>query len=559
MVLGLVMVWLIPPFQKADEIIHLQNVSSMFSGQNWSIQKRFLSLPEKLKGVDISHRYERKFEDSRLWEKDFDKALVTFGYNTNVKSFITYFPAEIGVWIGSLFPYPVMALYLGRMAGLILFLICIWVALKIIDKKYAGLVMAYAMIPMVVHQVTEVSYDVFLLCLAPLILAVFVKTLRQAQGNNWKLLISLIALTALFVMVKPGYYPMVLLVVIVLWQKYKLYLIKKPWIIGLFVLLSVPIVLKFVGFLDSNANWSGNQVEILRRDPVIVFRIVVDTWEAKRDFYLQGMMGYFGWLDYQYEFGQFLVIFGLIVSIITSVISKNKKAVVDWLGWVIIGGIVFGTYLLIEMGMWMQWTAVGSTVVEGVQGRYLLPLVPLFLFWIVQFWLLVGKKRANIIALGLGLLIVGLGTVDKINKRYYDNSSNFANKDEYKKNIEEPKYISSKDKLTKYFHTSETDVVGGFEFVVNKNNNDNLIKVPYRYAIKDGECNKELSWGYLDVDKINKGNIYLQKIDYLKPGFADICFEIEPIVKKETEKYFDFVESNDEVLLRLLFVSNEIK
>ena len=41
--------------------------------------------------------------------------------------------------------------------------------------------------------------------------------------------------------------------------------------------------------------------------------------------------------------------------------------------------IVVGTALLIIGAMYISWTGVGAEVVEGVQGRYFIPLLPLLL------------------------------------------------------------------------------------------------------------------------------------------------------------------------------------
>jgi uncharacterized membrane protein len=567
-VLGLVMVWYIPPFQKADEVVHFKNVATAVVGRSGMIQKRFLEYPEKLNTNTVAFRYDVKSNNRRVWEKFDDKELVSFSFFNSWNNYIDYFPVEIGVWLGSLTPYPAMSLYLGRLSGLILFLVCIWFSLKIIPKRYSGLIIAYSIIPMVIHQVTEVSYDVFLLCLAPLILSIFLRVLKS--DVYWKLFLWLVVLSILFVLVKPGYNPVLLLIPIILWIKFRSLIISKPWIISIAMFLMIPVVLKFISYLSNNVSSvhdlvNGNyQLEIIKHDPIQILRIVSDTWEAKRDFYLKGMMGFFGWLDYEFDLYQYLIVIGTIVVFVASVIRRVKEPVIDWVGWLIIGGIIIGTYILIEMGFLMQWTVVGSTVVEGVQGRYLLPLLPLLLFWVSQFWLLVGKKRANVIMLSLVVIVLISGMVDKVYKRYYDLSDNFSNKDDIVKQVKDindgvasATYVSSKEKFSRLIHTSDNDVVGGFELALNKKSED-LIKVPYRYSIKDSECKKELSWGYLDLNKINKEKIYLQKIGYLKPGFNDLCFEIEPIIVNNKEKYFEYVAIEGEPLVRFLYISSEV-
>lgn len=559
-IMGLVMVWYVPPFQKADEVTHFKTASVLVGGRSEMIQKRFVDLVDKLNVSKVAFKSEKRFDSSRLWERDGNKDFVVFGYLTNWKSYISYFPVEIGVWLGSYSPYPVMPLYIGRMAGLILFLICIGLSQIIIPKKYFGLIMAYAIIPMVIHQATEVSYDVFLLCLAPLILSVFFKTSENKYYWKWFVLLSV--LIFLFISVKPGYYLMILLLLIVLWNKYKNKIIDRPWIASVAIFALVPIMIYFAKFLGSNVS-GVYQFEILKHDPLYLFRIMNETWIAQREFYIKSMLGYFGWLDYQFDTYQYLLIFGVMVAFLVKVISKIKKPVIDWFGWILIGLIILGTYVLIEMGMFMQWTKVGSMVVDGVQGRYLLPLVPLLFFWITQFFVLLGKKKAKIVVFVLVGVILVSGMVDKIYYRYYDVSDNFKNKDELinrlqnaDKNNETKTYVSSINKLSINFHIGDSDVVGGFEMVTERKGN--MISIPFRYSIKDEDCSRELAWGYLDNAKLNKDNIYLQKFDELKLGYRDICFEIEPIVIDGNEKYFDYVKIEDEPLVRLMFISSEV-
>jgi len=577
--MGLVMVWYIPPFQKPDEIVHFQNVAVIVGGKTWSIENRFVDLPVRLKALEISHRFENKFDSKRVWEKDVNKAISVFGYNITWKSYISYFPVEIGMWIGSLTPYPVLALYFGRMMGLILFLFCVWLSLKLIPMKYSGLVVAYALIPMVIHQVTEVSYDGLLLCLAPLILSVFLKILRpirqaqdkQAQGKLWKWFGLLTVLILLFVTVKSGYYLMLFLLPILIWNKYRNEIIDRPWIVSVVMFLMIPVIIIFINFLNNNVGGGtsglvngGYQLEILKRDPILIVKILADTWEAKMDFYIKGMFGYFGWLDYEFDLYQYLIVAGMIMAFLINVIISIKRPVVGWFGLIVTGLIIVGTYVLIEFGFFMQWTVVGSQIIEGVQGRYLLPLVPLLLFWITQFFVLVGKKRSKMIVFAMCGFVLMSGMIDKIFYRYYDLSTNFRNVDEmFKalKDADEQKlkktYLSSNKKMSINFHTSDGDVLGGFDVITERNNN--MIVVPYRYSIKDKNCTHELIWGYIDSSKLNKDNLYAQIFDGLKLGYRDICLEIEPIVVDGEQKYFDYVLVEEEPLIKLKFLISEIK
>lgn len=567
--MGLVMTWYVPPFQKADEILHFENVAVLTQGGKGKIQSRFVNLPLKLKSREIAFKYERKVGDQQIWEKDQDKNLVYFNYQASLHNYISYFPVEVGVWLGSLSPYPALALYLGRFIGLVSFLICLWLSLRIIPKKYSKIIWAYAIIPMTIHQVTEVSYDVLLLCLTPLILAIFIKIIKSTK-NFWKWTVLLSSLVLIFVLVKSGYYLMVVVVPIIFWRKYKDELIKRPWVVAIVGLLLIPIVIYFGRFLMNNVNSNSSdlingsyQLEIIEHDPWQLVKIMDNTWKSKQVFYLKGVLGYFGWLDYELDLNQYLIVALVIISCLINTTVNLRKSILGWGGWLLMGLIIWGTYFLIEIGFLIQWTAVGLGMVEGVQGRYLLPLMPLVFFWITQFFLLLGKDRAKVFIFSVIMMVLVFSMVDKIFYRYNDLSDNFRNKDEVASQIREANqqkleqnFLSSRKKLTINFHVSDGDILGGFEMATERH--DNKITVPYRYSIKDKDCSRELSWGYLDSTKLNKENAYLQKIDQLKLGYRDICFEIEPIVNDNNQKYFDYIVIDDEPVVRLKFISSKV-
>jgi uncharacterized membrane protein len=98
---------------------------------------------------------------------------------------------------------------------------------------------------------------------------------------------------------------------------------------------------------------------------------------------LEGITNYlmlfnFGWLSYSSNGVGFLYLFFLgSVSIFfpRELLQKLRTRLGSFI-------LILGIYTAIELSMYLTWTPVGSTIINGVQGRYFigfLPLIPLAL------------------------------------------------------------------------------------------------------------------------------------------------------------------------------------
>lgn len=370
-------------------------------------------------------------------------------------------------------------------------------------------------------------------------------------------------------MVKPGYYLVVLLPMIVLWMKTKKYILKKPVIMAAIVLMIVIGGALFVKKMMISTGYNGEklisgkyQMKILKQDPGYFTKVLADTWEAKRVFYIESSLGYFGWLDYRYDLYGYLLVFGLFLYLCSHSFGLVKKNILDWLSIIMVLGMVIGSYVLIHFMFWLYWTEVGSSVVEGVQGRYLLPLMPFLIWLLLEIKLKLGQDKIKMIFLSLLLLLIGIDTYEIIYKRYYDFSKNIVNANELAEGIqnlkdeEEPlEKIDSRNKMVKYFDTSWEDKVIGFQIAIEKD--DGLIRVPYRYKVMDEEGKKVLLSGYLTQKKLQDNGVYETTFDKaFEPKGKVVALVIEPVVLDEKEKYFSYLSLYDEIQGRLLFIKS---
>jgi len=566
-ILGLFQVFTVPPFQKPDEVIHFKYSSAIAVNDRWLNQSRYMNFPDKVDALKLAHKFEEKFMVENVFYKDESEAKEILPYDKNWNSYITYFPSYLGVWLGGLTDYPAWAFYGGRLFGFIFFGLCLIISAKLVGK-YKWMIYGYAVLPMVLQQVTIVGYDVMLFSLSPILFGLTVNLLEN-EKINWKLLAGLVMATLLYVLVKPGYYLVVLLPLMVIWLKTKKYILKKPVIMAGIALVIVVAGALFVRKMMVSTGYNGEklisgkyQMEILRHDPGYFINVLAETWKAKRVFYIESSLGYFGWLDYRYDLYGYLLVFGLFIYLCSQSFGLVKKNILDWLSLGLVAGMVLGTYVLIHFMFWLYWTEVGSSVVEGVQGRYLLPLIPFLIWLLLEIKLKLDEDKIKIIFLGILLLLIGIDTYEIIYKRYYDFSKNIVNANELAEGIqnlkdeEEPlERISSKTKMVKYFDTSWEDKVIGFQVAIEKE--DGLIRVPYRYKIMDEEGKKVLLSGYLTQKKLQDNGVYETTFDKVfEPKGKVVALVIEPVVLDEKENYFSYLSLYDEIEARLLFIKS---
>lgn len=169
LILGFVFIFLVPPFQKPDSGFHYYNAYSVLSngcvynsGSDgyMNIPKDVYEFPDKLFKDKIAFHYQYKFPKSLLDNKylSSSKEFVIFKKECVKFGLISYLPNIIGLKIGG--SNLLVGFYLSRLVGFLIFLCMLIVSINIVGKYYP-LVIAFSVIPMVIHQVTAVSYDSF--------------------------------------------------------------------------------------------------------------------------------------------------------------------------------------------------------------------------------------------------------------------------------------------------------------------------------------------------------------------------------------------------------------
>ncbi len=186
---SLIFTFVVPPFQKPDENVKFYRTVALADGQLFchvndkgekvlSIPRKYYELPILFKTDEIKNNSDRKFSVNI---SDLRTQLNKLGHEAieTSKGCISYFvgfiPNTIGFLIGAPFNDPLIQFYLGRIAGLVLFLLVFGYAVKIIPQPFQIILYLYGILPMILHQVTAYNEDVLFFSMVPLVFSYFVK------------------------------------------------------------------------------------------------------------------------------------------------------------------------------------------------------------------------------------------------------------------------------------------------------------------------------------------------------------------------------------------------
>ena len=427
LIFGLSLSFITPPLWGADEAVHFFRAWQISNGEisqskvtingqssdAGSVPSSFVrlnalknkdnadSVPGTGKQVDSRKEY---FNISKTPVKNDTRAANPFP--KTIYSPVVYFAPAMGIYISHFFnPTAITMLMSARIATLILYVLLASLALYVLRKSAVKwLVFIIALLPMSLYQASVVSPDSLLLGLSLILFSILYATMYENHQINKKE-IGLVVLTAcLITLIKAPYLPLIFL----------LLLLKLPRSISprkkLFIKIGIPILCTLVavasvmsvkGVITSTLPLPNinifSQLHGIFTNPfhylyTLANSIVVLDWVPQ-------IIGLFG-ASFIYMPG--IVIQILLVSLFmtTFVDTKENTSDIDeadihsamiYIGFSLIAALAIITTL------YLTWTPVSAKLVQGIQGRYFLPIIVFFLFGLRKLTgsrLLISKRSA---------------------------------------------------------------------------------------------------------------------------------------------------------------------
>jgi uncharacterized membrane protein len=319
-----------------------------------------------------------------------------------------YFPQTAGIGIGRWLSQPIIVqFYLGRLFNLLVWLFLSYLAIKIAPSS-KWLLLLLALTPTSLLQSSSLSADALTNGLSVLLIA---SVLRCAYGEREeKMLVAVTCLLSLLVAVSKAYFGLVLLFLLIVKRQQEVG--NRYWpIFATLLAVTAPAVFLWFQWMKNYAAFQvgvspGEQLSFLLRHPAGYLSTLGHTVMLNGGYYVESFSGRLGHFSLSLPLWIALLHAGVLALV--AVLDNTRSVVMMGIEKVLLAVVFLLSSLWVFTSQYLSWTRVGSPLIEGVQGRYFIPLAPLFflLFYNNRFTLgLHAKKIHSAVALYTVLLL----------------------------------------------------------------------------------------------------------------------------------------------------------
>lgn len=391
-ILGMFYMTALTPFSVPDELVHyvaghqFSNVLLLdFENVN-SIEERFYDF-DGFTG-HYNTKQSRYAVIERMIEPNTNRELIELGENSLLSYPLMYVPQALGIAIGRVLSLDMIYIfYLGRLFNLLFFALLINLALRVIPK-YHSILIFIAILPMSLQQAASYSYDGFIIGITALFVSLTLRAIHRTERIERREIIELAVASCLMAPAKTVYTCLLLLLFLIpkkRFANFKKYILT----IGLFFVLAVLTVLILqlssivkVASVGDTLNWEGGvnySISELLRNPMQLIKILTNTFRTHANWYIDT------------AFGSLLSGLSLSVNVVwikvyqvlfvLFVVNNEGEDIVrgSW-SKLLIAFASVAVIGLVLLSMLVGWTSNFRPQIEGVQGRYFIPvLLPLVL------------------------------------------------------------------------------------------------------------------------------------------------------------------------------------
>lgn len=426
---GLVLVFVTPPFQVPDEPAHLYRAWSVAEGKlviprgqgpvgaelpaslprlAWALTGDLPGNPE----AKIKRREILAWLDSPL--DPAERIFVGFP-NTALYTFVPYVPQAVAFGAGRILDAPPLASFYGaRLANLLVSTLLIAFAIRQ-APALRWLLATVALTPMAVFERASISADAVTMAAGFVLAAVAARLAwgeEPTENERRRFFGVLILAAAILCLCKPAYVPLVA-------AAFLIPAARLPW--GrrepAFVLYIALVGLAFAAGM-ANARIGQTlvregagvdpqaQIRDALAEPGRFLGIVARDYLVEHGGrYFAQMVGQLGWLETKLPMAFLMLYLGMIAAI--GLADGGEVRVAAWQRGILLLAAV-GTLVLLSASQYAIWTPYGADRVEGLQGRYFLPVAP------VAAWLFLVPWRRPALGGRLGWGLAALTVVSVV-------------------------------------------------------------------------------------------------------------------------------------------------
>lgn len=449
---GLLFALLTPPYQAPDEAAHFFRAYSLSEGQFLLREQSGIRgdmLPASLIDSRRAFRPLLGNSDQKItldWLRsqltrpaDRDRRVFTDLEVTAVYSPVPYLSQAAGIAAARIFDAPLLgSLYAARAGNVIVSTAIIAAAIWLVPFGRWCLAL-FALLPMAVFLRGSSSGDPISTALAFLLFALIVHLGWSAERPRGPVIAAMLITIVLVALTKPGYCALALLSVAVPIHRFPSR--RRAILFHLSVWLAVaagaalffmwlasnapPPTVEGTAALEPRETLAGSidpgaQLSLMVSQPFDVLRTLMTDLIRHGPRYLAHFIGRLGWLDTPLPLP---LLGGYCLALVVILLTTTAAAAeITFRTRLLAALILLATLLGISLTMYLVWTPVGASTVEGVQGRYFHPIAPLvILLFANRRFALRGKAAAWFPLAFLSANAIGLAlTAAVILARYYE-------------------------------------------------------------------------------------------------------------------------------------------
>ncbi len=323
-------------------------------------------------------------------QEELTQSLILSPYPPVITTPVAYIPQALGISLARLFHMnTIMVVYLGRLFNLLFFVGMTFLAMKRLPFGKEVL-FGVALLPMTLHLSASFSYDVMILGCMFYLTAVCLDLAYEKERVRIKDVAVMAVLMAAAGPCKLIYGVLMGLCLLIPVRKFGGW---KPWWAaaacvfaawGLsMMLVNGQTIVSYATETESVVPWAeeaGYSLTLLLHRPLQAVRMFYQTLLWQADYYHMTMIGaYLGNLDTVLDVPYFVVVM-FTAGLVCLAVKKPGERQVMSVGNRVWVAVLCGLCAFAAMAsMLIAWTPLSSQVINGVQGRYFLPFLPVLL------------------------------------------------------------------------------------------------------------------------------------------------------------------------------------
>ncbi len=438
LVFGGLLVLLSPPFQASDEALHYARALHLSQGHLVAEQQQGkvgMNLPPHAihTAVDLSSYYldsphPEVSNPHFLHFRDMPPTLYRQQFVATDIMYppLPYLPHALGLALGQALDLSwLQNLYLGRWSGLLGWLLCLYLAIRLMPVGKWWMVLL-ALSPVPLYQAASFSADGLTTGFAFLFVALILRVALQPLVHPGRYLLAALGLAMALGLSKQPYVFLVLLCCLIPVRYlgdvrryatlFATLLLLGAGSLGLWMFAIEHV---YTAFQESHNNY--RHLQVILGSPLDYLRVVVNTLRLFGLDIVESFIGKLGWFNlsthYDLALPASLIYLHLGMLIFYALTDAHPDISLGWVQRLIIGAVFLIGSLIIFTALYLAATPSDNEYILGLQGRYFVPLAPLPFLLLYSRCLRIDRNiHALVASVYLPLL---LGVLLVVMSRYY--------------------------------------------------------------------------------------------------------------------------------------------